>query len=68
MGRSALAVLVTASLPFSTTNQAQPEPNWVVAAAVNASLNLSKEPKSRSIAAARSPLGAPPPFGFMLFQ
>ena len=38
------------------------------AAVLNSSLNLSKPPKSRVMAAARSPVGAPPPCGFIEFQ
>ena len=43
-------------------------PNRVIPAAESCSLNLSKEPKSRSIAAPRSPEGVPPPFGFIQLQ
>jgi hypothetical protein len=60
-----LGVLVIASLPPSTTSQAQPEPNWPTPAASNCSLKASNEPKALSIAAARSPEGAPPPLGLI---
>ena len=44
-------------------NQAHPEPKRVAAAALNFSFSPSSEPKASSIAAANSPVGAPPPFG-----
>jgi hypothetical protein len=40
-GVSAFGVLVTASLPPSSTSQAQPLPNCVAPAALNASTNLA---------------------------
>ena len=53
-----LGVEVTASLPSCcTTSQAQPLPKRVVAAALNLSLKVSKEPKSVSMAAFRSEEG-----------
>ena len=36
-----LGVFLTASLPFSTTSQAQPLPNWVAPAVLNSSTNAS---------------------------
>ena len=45
---------------FVTLSHAQPEPKRVVAALAKSSLNLSKPPSSLSIAAAKSPVGAPP--------
>ena len=64
MGKSALDVLVTASLPLSRTSQAQPLPNTVVAAFVSSVTSLSCEPKSRVIAWASSPLGLAAAVGF----
>src|SRR5215510_8696196 len=49
-------------------SQAHPDPNRVAPAAANCSLNLSNEPRSRLMAAASSPVGCPPPFGFIQFQ
>ncbi len=68
MGRSALGVETILSLPASPTSHAQPEPKRPTAALTKSSLNLSYEPKSRVIACASSPVGAPPPWGFMLCQ
>ena len=62
------AKFVTASAPPSRTSQAQPEPNWPTPAASNFSLKSSKEPKAASIAAPRSPSGAPPPSGLIVGQ
>ena len=63
------AVEVTASLPsLPTTSQAQPEPNRVVAALANASLNAANPPSSLVIACASAPVGSPPPPGFMICQ
>ena len=60
---------MTASEPSAfTTSQAQPEPKRVAPAFANASLKASKPPSSASIAAPRSPTGAPPPFGLSIFQ
>ena len=67
MGRSALGVLVTFSLPPSSTSQAQPDPNWVLAASANCCSRLSSDPKSRLMASASLPLGLLPP-GFIEFQ
>ena len=69
-GFSALAVLLTSSFLVSlfTLSHAQPLPNCVAPAAENWALNSSKLPKSRSMAAARSPVGFPPAFGAMLSQ
>jgi len=43
MGRRGIAIMVGCDLDraCSSTSQAQPEPNWVVAAAVNSSTNFS---------------------------
>ncbi|CNT86099.1 Uncharacterised protein [Salmonella enterica subsp. enterica serovar Bovismorbificans] len=61
-GESWFAVETTASLsPFSTSH-AQPEPKRVAAAFSNSALKLSTEPKSRSIAAFRSPCRVVPFF------
>ena len=68
IGRSALAVLVTFSLPPSSTSQAQPEPNWVLPASANCCSRLSSDPKSRLIASASLPVGLPLPPGFIEFQ
>ena len=59
-GVSALPVFFTRSfpLPFSSTSQAHPEPNCVAPAVENSFLNSSREPKSRSIAAASGPEGS----------
>jgi hypothetical protein len=54
--------------PLCTHNQAQPDPNLDPAAALNFSLNASKEPKASSIAEANSPDGVPPPFGDITSQ
>ena len=56
------------NFPPSNTNQAQPEPKRVVAAAANSSLNLSKLPKVASIASLTSPVGTPPAFGAKISQ
>src|SRR5438552_19012138 len=56
------------SFPPHDTSQAQPLPNRVVAAALNFSLNPSKEPNAPSMAEATSPDGVPPPFGPMIVQ
>src|SRR5690606_41429994 len=61
-GLSWLPVLSTTSfLSGVTLSQAQPLPNRVSAALVNASLNLSSPPSWLSMALARSPCGVPPP-------
>ena len=54
-GESWLAVETTASLSPFCTSHAQPEPKREAAAFSNSALKLSTEPKSRSIAAFRSP-------------
>src|SRR5687768_15006223 len=68
IGRSALLVLVTTSLPLSDASQAQPLPNWVVAAVASSFFRLSRLPKSRSISLPSDAGGVPPPLGFRLFQ
>src|SRR6266545_4522009 len=69
VGLSWLAVEVTWSLPLpSRTSQAQPEPKRLTPASMNAALNASNEPKVESIALAISPVGAPPPLGFIICQ
>src|SRR5690625_6215805 len=66
MGLSWLGVEVTSSSPWRfSTSHAQPEPNRVLAAFENSSLNLSKDPKVLSMASANAPLGLPPPFFFI---
>ena len=63
-GLSWLAVLYTATTPsLFLTSHAQPLPKRVVPAAANAFLKPSKLPHAASIAAARAPLGSPPPPG-----
>src|SRR5262245_16070987 len=68
IGRSALAVCITSSAPPLSTSQAQPDPNWVVAACANLSLKSSYEPNALLILSATAPEGAPPPPGAMQFQ
>jgi len=63
-----LAVEQTSNLPPLTHNLALPEQKRVTTALENASLKASKEPKSRSMAAARLPVGAPHPFGAITSQ
>ncbi len=63
-GLSWLAVDTTASLPSFSTSQAQPEPKRVAAAFSNSSWNFSTLPKSRSMAAFRSPPSVVPVFRF----
>ena len=67
-GFSWFAVEVIESFPSLQTSQAQPEPNLVIAAFANSSLNLSKDPKEESIKSARFPEGDPPPLGDMMDQ
>ena len=57
-----------ANLPPSKTNQAQPEPKRVVAAAAKSSWNFAKLPKVASIASLTSPVGSPPPVGDKISQ
>ena len=45
------------SSPLLLHNQAQPEPNLVIADALNAALNSSNEPNLASIEASNLPLG-----------
>ena len=54
-GESWFAVETTDNLPWLITNHAQPEPKRVAAAFSNSALKFSTEPKSRSIAAFKSP-------------
>src|SRR5690606_8478198 len=68
IGRSALLVLVTSSLPFSSTSHAQPLPNCVVAAVASSFFRLSKLPKSFSMRWASAAGGVRPPLGFRLCQ
>src|SRR6185312_8273209 len=68
IGESWFAELVTDSRPLSSTSHAQPEPNRLTPASTICCLNASNEPKALSIAAARSPLGVPPPFGPRIVQ
>jgi len=65
IGRSAFEVLVHAELAAFQDQPAPTEPNWDTEVLTNSSLSLARDPKSRSIAFARSPFGAPPPPGFM---
>ena len=59
MGFPALGPWVMNSLPDSSRDShTQPEPNRPTPASTNASLNLSKEPNSRSMALRRSPSGS----------
>jgi len=68
-GLSWLGVEHTSNPPdLLTISQAQPDPNRVLAAAENLSLNASNEPKVLLIASARAPVGAPPPLGDMMVQ
>src|SRR3989304_599873 len=48
-GVSALPVFATASFLPSRTSHAQPLPNWLTAACLKASRNLSKPPRAASI-------------------
>ncbi len=50
IGLSCLSVAHTFNLPFSNRSQPHPEPKGIIATVLNYSLNLSKEPKSFSIA------------------
>ena len=68
-GQPAFEVLTISNAPeLFLTNQVQPEPKLVIQAAVNSSLNLSKEPKVEVIASAIAPVGSPPPLGLRQFQ
>ena len=61
-GESWFAVDTTDNLPWLITNHAQPEPKRVAAAFSNSALKFSTEPKSRSIAAFKSPCKVVPFF------
>ncbi|MNP81667.1 hypothetical protein D3C76_1800930 [compost metagenome] len=64
-----MALLTTCRWPaLSTTSQAQPLPKRLRAAWVKACLKASSPPRSRSIAAANSPPGSPPPRGLITCQ
>src|ERR1700731_2202163 len=49
-------------------SQAQPDPNRVVAAALNFSLNVSKLPNAELMACATLPVGLPPALGAKICQ
>jgi hypothetical protein len=68
-GQPALLVCTISSLPaLFFTSQAQPEPNWPTAAALNFSLKDDTLPNASSMAARSAPDGSSPPGGFMLCQ
>ena len=67
-GVSALPVLTTLSASPSATSQAQPLPNWEVAALVSSSRQAATLPKLASIFALSAAGGSPPPFGLRLCQ
>lgn len=54
--------------PLCTQSQAQPEPNWVLAAFEKRSLKASKLPNDSLMAVAKAAEGAPPPFGDITSQ
>ncbi len=68
-GLSWLGVVTIETAPFlSVTSHAQPEPKTPAAEAENFALKSSYEPNALSIAAPRSPEGAPPALGPMMVQ
>ena len=60
-GVSAFEVASTFSVPLSLASQAQPLPNWPVAALPSSASNAARVPKSRVIAAIIAAEGALPP-------
>lgn len=68
IGVSALEVFSMTKRPSTKTNQAQAEPKAVLAAFSNSLRKFSYEPKLELIKSRRRPVGAPPPFGLILFQ
>src|SRR5574343_1868491 len=68
-GVPAAPMLTMSTVPSAfLTSQVQPEPKLPTAEVRKAVLKASSEPHLASMAAARAPVGAPPPFGFMQFQ
>src|SRR2546423_173358 len=61
IGLSWLGELLIVNLPSLATSQAQPLPNRVIAALLNASWNLAKLSNELSIALPSAPSGSPPP-------